>query len=106
LTFVFGAISHAKVKKFLGCNNPNLAPGSSSRLGALRMAHESYKKLPENVEVVKLLEAGLINLLGLENYLFVKKYNENTVLENRGNNIVTALSLFVLVISSQRKFFL
>jgi hypothetical protein len=83
LTFVFGAISHANVKNFLGCNNANLAPGSNSRLGALRMTHESYKKLPENVEVIILLEAGLINLLGLENYLLVKKYNENTVLENR-----------------------
>lgn len=105
MTFVFGAISHADLKKFLGCNNANLAPGSNSRLGALRMTHESYKKLPENVEVIILLEAGQVNLLGLENYLLVKKYNENTVLENRGNNIVTVLPLFILVISSQSRFF-
>ncbi len=85
MTFVFGAISHSHMKSQLCVlNKKYLAKGSSSRFGALRITHESYKKVPENVEIIVLLEAGLINLLGVDNYAFIRACDANAVRENRG----------------------
>lgn len=76
LTFVFGSISHTKVEAQLCLKDYHrLAPSNSF---ALRITHESWKKVPEHVEIIILRESGMKSTLGLENYEFIA----NTVLEN------------------------
>ncbi len=86
VTFVFAAMNSSLLVSYLKANNFHLSKEASQSAGYIRCTHESWKVLPPNVEVIVLLQAGLVQLLGCEeNYDFVQNYKPHEVAESEGN---------------------
>ncbi len=84
LTFVFAAMNTTDLEKAMKAQGAKLTEGASASAGYIRCTRSSWKRLPDDVEVIILLRAGLIQLLGTDSYEFVEKYCATEIPQNEG----------------------
>jgi hypothetical protein len=84
LTFALAAINCDALLSRLKANKSKLVTNSSAANGYLKCMHKSWEVIPEHVEVLILTQAGLVELLGQDNYDFLQTYHSARLPEVQG----------------------
>jgi hypothetical protein len=93
LTFALAAINCDALLSRLKANKSKLVTNSSAANGYLKCMHKSWEVIPEHVEVLILTQAGLVELLGQDNYDFLQTYHSARLLEVQAENYLNISSV-------------